>query len=95
MGFPGSSAGKESTCNVRDWVQSLGWQNLLEDPPEECMATHSGILAWKIPMDRGATGGLQSMGSQRAGQNWETKHIHLIHVYIIWDQDNEPIHHLT
>ena len=32
------------------WVPSLGW----EDPPEEGMATHSGILAWRIPMDRGA-----------------------------------------
>ena len=32
------------------WVQSLGW----EDPLEEGMATHSGILAWRIPMDRGA-----------------------------------------
>ena len=32
------------------WVQSLRW----EDPLEECMATHSCILAWKIPMDRGA-----------------------------------------
>ena len=32
------------------WVQSLGW----EDPLEEGMATHSNILAWKIPMDRGA-----------------------------------------
>ena len=31
-------------------VQSLGW----EDPLEECMATHSNILAWRIPMDRGA-----------------------------------------
>ena len=31
------------------WVQSLGW----EDPLEECMATHSSILAWRIPMDRG------------------------------------------
>ena len=31
------------------WVQSLGW----EDPLEESMATHSGILAWRIPMDRG------------------------------------------
>ena len=30
------------------WVQSLGW----EDPLEEGMATHSSILAWKIPMDR-------------------------------------------
>ena len=32
------------------WVQSLGWQ----DPLEEGMATHSSILAWRIPMDRGA-----------------------------------------
>ena len=32
------------------WVQSLGW----EDPQEEGMATHSSILAWGIPMDRGA-----------------------------------------
>ena len=32
------------------WVQSLGW----EDPLEEGMATHSRILAWRIPMDRGA-----------------------------------------
>ena len=31
-------------------VQSLGW----EDPLEEGMATHSSILAWKIPKDRGA-----------------------------------------
>ena len=34
------------------WVQPLGW----EDPLEEGMATHSSILAWKIPMDRGAWG---------------------------------------
>ena len=32
------------------WVQSLGW----EDPLEEGMATNSSILAWRIPMDRGA-----------------------------------------
>ena len=32
------------------WVRSLGWQ----DPLEEGMATHSSILAWRIPMDRGA-----------------------------------------
>ena len=32
------------------WVQSLGW----EDPLEEGMTTHSSILAWRIPMDRGA-----------------------------------------
>ena len=32
------------------WVQSLGW----EDSMEEGMAIHSSILAWRIPMDRGA-----------------------------------------
>ena len=91
MGFPGSSAGKESTCNAGDpssiprsgispgegigypfqyswaslvahmvknpspvmWetqVRSLGW----EGPLKEGMATHSSILACRIPMDRGA-----------------------------------------
>ena len=34
----------------KTWVQSLGW----EDPLEEGMATQSSILAWRIPMDRGA-----------------------------------------
>ena len=32
------------------WVPPLGW----EDPLEEGMATHSSILAWRIPKDRGA-----------------------------------------
>ena len=89
-GFPGSSAGKESTCNAGDpglipglgrspgevigytlqyswaslvaqtvknlsavqetWVRSLG----REDSLEKGKATHSSILAWRIPMDRGA-----------------------------------------
>ena len=44
--FPGSSDGKEFTCNVGD----LGW----EDPLEEGMANHPSILAWRIPMNRGA-----------------------------------------
>ena len=42
------------------WVQSLGW----EDPLEKEMATHSSILAWKIPWTE-EPGRLQSMGSQR------------------------------
>ena len=32
------------------WVESLGW----EDPLEEVLATHSSVLAWRIPIDRGA-----------------------------------------
>ena len=41
------------------WVQSLGW----EDPMEEGMATHSSILAWKIPMDREEPGGLHEVAN--------------------------------
>ena len=41
LGFPGGSAGKESTCNARD----LGW----EDPLEKATAAHSSALAWRIP----------------------------------------------
>ena len=46
------------------WVQSLGW----EDPLEKEMATHSSILAWKIPWTEDP-GRLQSMGSQRVRHN--------------------------
>ena len=42
------------------WVQSLGW----EDPLEEETAIHSSILAWEIPWTE-EPGGLQSMGSQK------------------------------
>ena len=59
-GFPCGSAGKESACSVGDQVQSLGWGDLLE----EGMATHSSILAWRIPRPE-EPGGLQSMESQR------------------------------
>ena len=45
-------------------VPSLGW----EDPLEEEMATHSSILAWRIPWTE-EPGGLQSMGLQRARLN--------------------------
>ena len=42
---PCSSSGKESTCNVGDQVRSLGGV----DPLERGKATHSSILAWRIP----------------------------------------------
>ena len=47
-GFPGSSAGKESTCNAGD----LGLIPGLERSLEKGMATHSNILAWRIPRGR-------------------------------------------
>ena len=55
MGFPCGSA-KESACDEETWVRSLGQ----EDPLEKGKATHSSILAWRIPWT------VQSMGSQRA-----------------------------
>ena len=46
------------------WVQSLGWEDLLEKE----IATHSSILAWRIP-GTGEPGGLPSMGSHRVGHD--------------------------
>ena len=46
------------------WIQFLGW----EVPLEKEMATHSSILAWRIPWTE-EPGELQSMGSQRVGHS--------------------------
>ena len=46
------------------WARSLGQK----DPLEKEMATHSSVLAWRIPWT-GESGGLQSMGSQRVGHD--------------------------
>ena len=43
------------------WVRFLGW----EDPLEKEIATHSGVLAWRIPWAE-ERGGLQPMGSQES-----------------------------
>ena len=48
-------------------VQSLSW----EDPLEKGMATHSSMLAWRIPWTE-ESGGLQSMGLSRGGHNLAT-----------------------
>ena len=48
-------------------IWSLGW----EDPLEKELATHSSILAWKIPWTE-EPGRLESMGSQRVGHDWVT-----------------------
>ena len=49
MGFPGSSAGKESACNAGE----LGSIPGLERSPGGGQATHSSILDWRIALDRG------------------------------------------
>ena len=53
------------------WIQSLGW----EDSLKKGIATHSSILARRIPWTEKA-GGLQSMGSQRVVHNWVTNTFH-------------------
>ena len=70
MGFLGGSACKEPVAMQEMWVQSLGQ----EDPLEEGMATHSRILARKIPWTE-EPGGLWSMGLE------VTEHQHHLSVF--------------
>ena len=64
MGFPGGSDSKSPPAMQEMQVQSLGQ----EDPLEKGLATHSSILAWRIPRAE-EPGGLQSLESQRVGHN--------------------------
>ena len=61
VGFPVAQSVKNLPAMCETWVQSLGW----EDPLEEDMAIHSSIIPWTITMDRGAwwaTVGLRRVG---------------------------------
>ena len=61
LDFPGGSEGKKNLPAMQEtWIWSLGWKDALE----KGMATHSSILAWRIPLTE-EPGGLQSMGSQK------------------------------
>ena len=60
-------------------VPSLGWK----DPPEKGMATHSSILAWRIPWTE-ERGGLQSMESQRVRHDLATKQQQINNVQVIF-----------
>ena len=66
------------------WVQSLDW----EEPLEEGMATHSSILAWRIPMDRGAWwaivhgGRKQSDMTERLSTQHNQQGPTVLHIYI-------------
>ena len=61
MGFPVGSMVKNPPAMQETWGQSLGD----EDTPEEGMATHSSILAWRTRWTE-EPGGLQSIGSQKS-----------------------------
>ena len=64
MGLPDGSDGKESACDIRDPVRSLGQEN----PLKKDMAAHSSILVWRISWTE-EPGGLLSMGSQRVSHD--------------------------
>ena len=72
MGYPlqysWASLGTQLVKNLpamwETWVQSLDW----EDPLKKGMATHSSILAWRIPWTK-EPGGLQPIDSQRVGHD--------------------------
>ena len=73
--FPGGLVVNNPPAVPEMQVQSLG----LKDSPQEEMATHSSILAWKIPWTE-EPGGLQSMGSQES--NTLSTHMHIMLVEI-------------
>ena len=83
LGFLGGSVVKNLPAKQETWVHSPGQ----EDPLEMGMATHSSILAWRIPRTE-EPGRLQSMGSQRVGHDWATKHtqekIRILFLKDIW-----------
>ena len=78
LGFPNGSAAKESSCNMGDlenWVQSLGWENLLEKE----MATHSSVLAWRIPW----TEEPDRLWLQRVRHNWVINSLLSYLIYVV------------
>ena len=67
------------------WVRSLGW----EDPLKESMATHSNILAWRIPMDRSLAG--YSPWGHKVRHEWAAKHSTCLFVDT-WAKSVSPRH---
>ena len=66
-GFPGGLSGKEPLAKAGD-VRDVGSIPGQEDTLDESMATHSSILAWRIPWTE-KSGGLQCRGLQRVGRD--------------------------
>ena len=65
---------KNPPAMQKTWVWSLGWEHSLQ----ECMAPHSSILAEGSPWTKESCW-LQSIGSQRDGDDWEPKHDGCVH----------------
>ena len=67
LGAPLVAQMVKNLLTMQTWVWSLGW----EDPPEKGMATHSSILAWRIPWTEEPSRP-QAKGSRRVRHDWET-----------------------
>ena len=67
LGCPGGATGKELACQSKSHERR--WSDPYKDPLEAGTATHSSILAWKIPWTE-EPGGLHSIGSQRGRRDW-------------------------
>ena len=67
---------------LETWVRSLG----REDPLEEGMATHSSILAWRIPMDRGAW---QAIDHRVTKSQTRLKQLSTAWLYIEWQREGD------
>ena len=74
MGFPSGSAVKNLPA-MQELQEIQVWSLGQEDPLEEGTATHSSILAWRIPWTE-KPGSLQPMGSQKVGHDWSDMHMY-------------------
>ena len=72
-GFPGGSGGKGSTCNAGDCRP--GFNPWVGKIPQEGVATHSSIFAWRIQWTE-EPGGLQSMGVTESQTRLSNKNVH-------------------
>ena len=76
--LPGESQGRGSLVGCCLWHRvGHDWSDLAPAAMEKEMATHSSILAWRIPWTE-ELGGLQSLGSQRVRHDWVTQHTSLL-----------------
>ena len=69
--------------NLSAMRETRVWSLVWEDALNKGMATHSSILAWRIPWAE-EPGGLQSMGTQRARYDWATEHIQSHNICDLW-----------
>ena len=80
---------KNLSAMQETWVQSLGW----EDPLEEDMATHSSTLVWRIPWTE-EPGRLQSMGLQRVRHKDVTEKLSTAHNHIKGSSGSSAVRNL-